>query len=637
MCGICGKLNFDRHHAVDSDLLGAMLATIRHRGPDDEGKYVSGPVGFGFRRLSIIDLTSGHQPLSNEDGSVWVIFNGEIYNYRELRKQLIQKGHVFKTQTDTEVLVHLYEEKEDNLVQELRGMFAFALWDDGKKRLLIARDRIGIKPLYYFLTSRCLIFASEMKAILADPEVRPEIDPGLIDRLLSLYYMPGEETLLRNIAKLAPGHYMTVQDGKVDIRQYWDLRFPGHPEKRGFKTAEQDLLTLLDETMALHMISDVPVGFLLSGGVDSSSLLSLAQGKTDQSIRSYTVGFSEPGMTDERPYARMAAEAFGSEHHEMTINSKDFVNFLPQYVWYMEEPICEPPAVALYYVSQFARQFVTVLISGEGGDEAFAGYGDYSYFLRLERLKAILGPLKGNLCYLLFALSHVSHSGRIGKYATLTRTPFDSLYYSRTSSPLQLFNQDHGKLYTQAFALLVNKQRSLDAVLKYLKNGPDRDLLSKMLYVDTKTCLPDDLLVKADKMTMANSLELRVPLLDHKVLEFVAALPSNFKLRRFTTKYILKKAFASRIPKPILTRNKMGFPVPYALWMRTALKEWVHDILFDRRTVERGYFERGEIERLVSRNQKTGRFSKEIFSLITLELWHRTFLETRFDGSGSIR
>jgi asparagine synthase (glutamine-hydrolysing) len=627
MCGICGKLNFDRTATVDPNLLGTMLATIRHRGPDDEGIYVSGQVGLGFRRLSIIDLSSGHQPLSNEDGSVWVVFNGEIYNYLELRKRLVDKGHVFKTQTDTEVLVHLYEEYGENLVQELRGMFGFAIWDDRNKFLLLARDRVGIKPLYYCLTDKSLLFASEIKAILADPEVRRELNPDVIDRFLTFFYVPGEETLLKGVSKLLPGHYMTWKDGKAKIRQYWDLHFPDQPEERDLKSAEEQLISLLDETVRLHMISDVPVGFLISGGVDSSGILSLATGKTDQRISSYTVGFSEPGITDERPYARMAARAYGSEHHEMTISSKDFADFLPQYIWHMEEPVCEPPAVALYYVSKFARQFVKVLISGEGGDEAFAGYSNYRNFAWFERLKSILGPFDGALSMGLSSLSRFTQSERIGKYATLAATPFDSFYYSRTSSPYQWFNREGAILYSRKFASSVNKRNSLSVVAKYLENGSKRDLLSKMLYVDTKTWLPDDLLIKADKMTMANSLELRVPLLDHKVLEFAASLPSNFKVNRFTTKYILKKAFGSRIPEAILNRKKTGFPVPYALWLRTELKDWLRDILFDRRTLERGYFERSEIEKLVSEHQQNGNFSKEIFSLVTLELWHRFFLE----------
>jgi asparagine synthase (glutamine-hydrolysing) len=627
MCGICGKLNFDRAAKVDPDLLGRMLGAIHHRGPDDEGTYFSGPVALGFRRLSIIDLSSGHQPLSNEDGSVWVVFNGEIYNYRELRTGLRDRGHVFKTQTDTEVLVHLYEEYGENLMQELRGMFAFALWDDRQKRLLLARDRVGIKPLYYCLTDNSVLFSSEIKAILTDPEVRRDINFNVIDRFLSFFYVPGEETLLSSVLKLLPGHYMTIQDGKVKTRQYWDLHFPDQPDKRDLQGAEQELMSLLDETVRLHMISDVPVGFLLSGGVDSSGMLSLAAGKTDQPISSYTVGFSGSDITDERPYARLAARAFGSEHHEMTISSRDFADFLPQYIWHMEEPVCEPPAVALYYVSKFARQFVKVLISGEGGDEAFAGYSNYRNYVWFERLKSVLGPLDGALSLGLSGLARLTQSERIGKYATLAATPFESFYYSRTSSPYQWFNRDSAALYSAKFAPSISKRNSLSVVARYLSSGPKRDLLSRMLYVDTKTWLPDDLLIKADKMTMANSLELRVPLLDHKVLEFAASLPSSFKVHRATTKYILKKAFGDRIPREILDRKKTGFPVPYARWLRTELKDWLRDILFDRRTLERGYFERSQIEKLVSEHQQNGNFSKEIFSLVTLELWHRVFLE----------
>lgn len=629
MCGICGKLNFDRTATVDPDLLGRMLATIRHRGPDDDGKYISGAGALGFRRLSIIDLSGGHQPLSNEDGSIWTVFNGEIYNYVELRERLVAKGHFFKTQSDTEVLVHLYEEYGEDMVRDLRGMFAFAVWDDRNKRLLLARDRVGIKPLYYCLTERFLLFSSEIKAILADPEVPRDIAPDVIDRFLTFYYVPGEDTLLKGVSKLAPGHLMVIENGKTKIRRYWDLQFPDQPARQNLQEAEAELKTLLDETVRLHMISDVPVGFLISGGVDSSGMLSLAVGKTDKAISSYTVGFSEPGITDERPYARMAASAFGSEHHEMTISSRDFADFLPQYVWHMEEPVCEPPAVALYYVSKFARQFVKVLISGEGGDEAFAGYSNYRNYIWFERLKAVLGPLDQGLSIGLSGLNRLVKSERIGKYATLAKTPLDSFYYSRTSSPYHWFNHEGPAFYSKDFAPSVSKQRSVSVVEKYLQDGARRDVLSKMLYVDTKTWLPDDLLIKADKMTMANSLELRVPLLDHKVLEFAASLPSSFKVHGFATKYILKSVFRRRIPEAILNRKKTGFPVPYARWLRTELKDWMRDLLFDRRTMNRGYFERTSIESLVSQYESSGRFSKEIFSLVALELWHRSFLEQR--------
>lgn len=625
MCGICGKLNFDRESRVSPTLLKAMADSIQHRGPDDEGFYFSGQVGLGFRRLSIIDLAGGHQPLSNEDESVWIVFNGEIYNYKELRQFLVAKGHRFRTQSDTEVIVHLYEEFGESCVEKLRGMFAFAIWDDRRKSLFLARDRVGIKPLYYSLSDNSLAFASEIKAILVDPEVKREVVPDMIDRLLTFNYLPGEDTLLRDIHKLAPGFFLIAKDGEIQIKQYWDLQFS--KSTLSLPDAQAQLSTLLDESVRLHMISDVPVGFLLSGGVDSTAMLSMAVGKTDHSLSSFTVGFSEPGITDERPYARLAAQRYGAEHHEITISSKDFESFLPQYVWHMEEPICEPPAVAMYYVSKLARNSVKVLISGEGGDEAFGGYQVYRNLLWLERLKSFLGPLGGGLSRSSLALNHFLQSDRIAKYAPLMAVPFESYYYSGTSNSRNFFNQHFGTFYSKEFAPLVSRELSADVVKKYLAGGSISDTVNRMLYVDTKTWLPDDLLLKADKMTMANSIELRVPFLDHKVLEFAASLPGSYKVRGFTTKYILKKLLNGRVPQEILERKKVGFPVPYNSWLRTDLKDWVRDLLLDRETLARGYFDRSRIEHLISENDVRGGFySKEIFSLAVLELWHREFL-----------
>ena len=627
MCGICGKLQFRPEAKASEALIRSMADAIAHRGPDDEGFYVSGQIGLGFRRLSIIDLGGGHQPISNEDGSVWVVFNGEIYNYRELRNDLLKKGHVLKTNTDTEVLVHLYEDYGEDLVKHLRGMFAFALWDEKNKSLFLARDRVGIKPLYYHLSSEGLVFGSEIKAILADPSVRSEVNTDVVDRFFTFYYVPGEETLLKGINKLAPGHHMVVKNGQVKIRQYWDLDFTAHANHLNLKTAEEELINLLEESVRLHMISDVPVGFLLSGGVDSSAMLRLATGKTEQSISSYTVGFSEPGVTDERPYARIAAGSCGSEHHEITISSKEFSDFLPQYMRHIEEPFCEPPAVALYYISKFARQYVTVLISGEGGDEAFGGYQNYRNFIWLERFKKFPAPFKQILFGALSGVARLTGSSRFTYYSALAKKPFESYYYSRTAGPEMLFNRNGDAPYSKDFAAHVNKQTSLAPVSDYLRTSAGNDLLSRMLYVDTKSWLPSDLLLKADKITMANSLELRVPLLDHKVLEFAAALPSNFKMRGFTTKYIMKKALGGLVSKEILNRRKTGFPVPYARWLRHELKDWVHQVLFDRRTLERGYFDKSRIENLITRDQQHGGFSKEIFCLVNFELWHRTFLD----------
>ena len=627
MCGICGKLNFDREANVLPGLVKTMADTIQHRGPDDEGYYVSGPVGLGFRRLSIIDLATGHQPLSNEGGTVWIVFNGEIYNYQELRRFLQSKGHVFKTQTDTEVIVHLYEEFGESCVEKLRGMFAFAIWDERREMLFLARDRVGIKPLYYWLSDKSLIFASEIKAILADRDVQPEVVPEMIDRFLTFYYVPGEETLLRNIRKLSPGTYMIVRGGKAQIREYWDLHFESGD--RSLHGAETELLKLLDESVQLHMISDVPVGFLLSGGVDSTAMLGLTVGKTDHPLSSYTLGFSEPGLADERPYARLAASRYGSEHHEMTITSKEFADFVPKFAWHMEEPVCEPQAIALYYVSRLAKAYVKVLISGEGGDEAFAGYPIYRNLLWLERIKRVFGPFKSPLSSRLSALNRTLRSPRIAKYAPLLNLPFESYYYSRTSNPGRFFNDHKSQLYSTSFAHCVNEDFSTGGVRKYLRNGGGSSLVNKMLYADTKTSLPDDLLLKADKMTMANSIELRVPLLDHKLLEFAASLPENFKVRGFTTKYIAKRALRDRVPKEILQRKKAGFPVPYESWMRTELKDWVRDILLDSETLSRGYFQKTCIEQLLKDDLQYKGYSKEILSLVALEAWHRMFLKRK--------
>lgn len=635
MCGICGKLNFDRDKEVSQQLLKAMADSIVHRGPDDDGYYVSGQIGLGFRRLSIIDLAGGHQPLSNEDGTVWIVFNGEIYNYQELREDLLKKGHVFRTKADTEVIVHLYEEYGEAGVQSLRGMFAFAIWDQKQKKLLLARDRVGIKPLYYGLTSQSVVFASEMKAILVDPQFKREVLPSTVDRFLTFGYVPGEETLLKGIFKLPPGSFMVVKDGKAEVKQYWDLHFTSSPVT--LKDAEEQLLEILEESVRLHMIADVPVGFLLSGGVDSTAMLSLASQKTDRPISSYTVGFADSGVADERPFARLAAKKYGSEHHEISISSKEFADFLPKYVWHMEEPVCEPPAVALYYVSKLARKYVKVLISGEGGDEAFAGYPNYRAMLWIERIKLAVGPLKGALSGMLSLLYKLGGNWRLGHYQQLLNSPFESYYYSRSSSPFRFFNAHSQELYSSDFSASTSKQHSVRPVTQLLeKNGSD-DLLSRMLYVDTRTWLPDDLLVKADKMTMANSVELRVPLLDHKLLEFAATLPSNFKINGFSMKYIAKRCLAKQIPAEILERKKAGFPVPYENWLRTDLRDSVRNILLDRETIDRGYFKKSAIEKLIRENSESGAYAKEIFSLVVLELWHREFLSSAPVPSASVQ
>jgi asparagine synthase (glutamine-hydrolysing) len=627
MCGICGKLMLGSEATVSPSLVKAMADTIKHRGPDDEGYYVSGPIGLGFRRLAIIDLQSGHQPLSNEDGTIWIVFNGEIYNYQELRTFLLGKGHVLKTQSDTEVIVHMYEEFGPECLEKLRGMFAFAIWDQNAKSLFLARDRVGIKPLYYSLSDSSLIFASEIKAILADPSVDRQVLPELIDRFLTFGYVPGEETLLRGIHKLAPGHYLLIRDGKSKIRRYWDLDFPEPSLSRSIQDAESDLLSLLAKTVDLHMIADVPVGVLLSGGVDSTGVLSFAVHATDKKVSSFTVGFSGGGVADERPYARLAAEAFGTQHYDMTITAKDFAAFMPQYVWHMEEPVCEPPAIALYYVSKLAKNYVKVLLSGEGGDEAFAGYSNYRNLAWLERVKRGVPSLNRAFAQGLSLANSVFHLRQVAQYAPLMNEPFPDYYYSRTSNPYRYTGNRLGGVYAADFASTIDREHSLEPLRKLQEQVRGKNTLNAMLYIDTKTWLPDDLLIKADKMTMANSIELRVPLLDHQVLEFAASLPASFKLKRFTTKYILKKALSQKIPQAIRDRKKTGFPVPYESWLRNDLKDFVWDVLTDRKTMNRGFFRKDALEALLRADSNGANYSKEIFSLLSLELWQRAFTE----------
>ena len=626
MCGICGKLNFDQKKAVDHGLLKNMAAAMQHRGPDDEGFYLEGQIGLAHKRLSIIDLATGKQPISNENGKIWVVFNGEIYNYQQLRETLIKKGHQFKTKTDTEVIVHCYEEYGRECLSQLRGMFAFAIWNAERKELFLARDRVGIKPLYYSILKDSFLFGSEIKAILCDGTVPRDLDFPAINRFLNYLYLPGEKTLFKSVHKLPPGHYLLAKEGRVETHRYWDLNFS---ELRNgnldFSTAKEQLLNLLRETVRLHMISDVPVGFLLSGGVDSTGLLSLSLSETDKEISTFTIGFEGESFADERPYARLAANRYGTNHYDLTINARDFADFLPKYVWHMEEPVCEPPAVALYYISKLASQKVKVLISGEGGDEAFAGYQHYRNIVWLERIKTALGPLKGLGSLFVDNLSKLPGFHRIGKFSPLMVLPFGEYYQGKTSYPLRSFAK---RYLTDEFLEIASKEDPFIRLAGLAENVSSKDVLGRMLYIDAMTWLPDDLLVKADKMTMANSVELRVPLLDHQVLEFAASLPPCYKLHGFTTKFILKDTLKDFVPEEIIKRKKTGFPVPYQRWLRNDLKSSIKEILLDDRTIGRGYFEKNIIEDMLNNNKGHLDYSKEIFSLVTLELWHRTFVDT---------
>ena len=629
MCGICGKLHLDPARPADPALLQCMTAAIAHRGPDGSGTYVRGPVALGHRRLAIIDLHTGAQPIGNEDGQVQVVFNGEIYNHRALRVDLERRGHRFRTDTDTEVIVHLYEELGDDCVSRFEGMFAFALWDERRQRLLLARDRLGIKPLYWTDTGRSLLFASELKSLLADPEVRADLDPQALDAFLKHYYLPGEGTLMKGVRKLRPGHTLTVEQGRVAIRRYWDLDFREPERPLSFRTATLQLRELLSRSVSDHLMSDVPVGVLLSGGVDSSAVLGFASRHSPVPLHTFTIGFGGEGVVDERPYARLAARHVGSTHHEARLDARDFESFLPKYVWHMEEPVCEPPALALYTVARLARETgVKVLLSGEGGDEAFGGYSDYRNLLLHERLKRLLGPARP----LLAAAYRAAAFGRLRglrRYADLVAPAMRDYYFSRTSSPSTALNQLRGTLYPAPLQALLAHAPPESAARDLWDRAASGSLLSRMLYVDTMSWLPDDLLVKADKMTMATSVELRVPLLDHRVLEFAAALPAHYKVHGWRLKRVLKAAVAPLVPAPILQRPKAGFPVPYDRWLRHELRDYLRDTLLSADALSGAWVSRRVCARLLDAHQRGEPVGKDVFSLLVLELWQRQFLGRR--------
>lgn len=604
-------------------MLQRMADSLAHRGPDDEGLLVCGRAGLAFRRLSIIDLDGGHQPLANTDESVWTVFNGEIYNYRELRRTLVGKGHTFRTESDTEVIVHCYEEYGDGFVHHLRGMFGLAIWDVKRERLVLARDRTGIKPMYYAETSGGLTFGSEIKAVLEDPSVPRAVDVQALDRFLTFSYLPGRDTLMSAVKKLEPGHLLIYENGAATTKRYWDLEFAPAGGSSPARDREA-LVDLLDQVVADHLIADVPVGLFLSGGLDSTAVLSLAAAQ-GADLSTFTIGFSREQFADERTYAKLAADRYGTDHHETSMSRSDFLATLPKYVWHMEEPVCEPPAIALYFLAGLASEHVKVVLSGEGGDEAFAGYPNYRNNTWYERAKMAAGPARPAISNL---LGRVPDRGpRLDKYLRSFNVPLADYYYSRSATPYTYLNANRSELYSPEMSARVASESREDPLARLWATSAGHSVLNQMLYVDTKTWLPDDLLVKADKMTMARSLELRVPFLDHRVLEFAARLPTSRKLRGFETKHILKSALEAQVPKAIRKRKKTGFPVPYERWLAEVSQGSVRELLLDETAIGRGYFRRREVESMLQRNAEQRDLPREVFGLVVLELWHRLFVD----------
>jgi asparagine synthase (glutamine-hydrolysing) len=628
MCGIAGVVRFDPRATVDPAVLEGMAAALAHRGPDDEGFHFEGGVGLAHRRLAIIDLAGGRQPIYNEDRSVVVVLNGEIYNYRELSARLEARGHRFATRSDTETVVHSFEDRGEDCVADLRGMFAFAAWDRRRRRLMLARDRLGIKPLYYHVGRDFLAFASEIKALLVHPGVPREIDPDALDLYLSLRYVPGPRTMFRGIAKLQPGHLLTWDERGPRLRRYWDVP-RAEPASADPAELRRRWLETLEECVRMHMVAEVPVGVLLSGGLDSTSVLALGSrlgGGTP--MKTYSVGYRwgsrDAVDANEFEYARLAAESFGAEHREVALGDEEFREALPRLVWHLDEPVADPACVPLYFVSRRAREEVTVVLSGEGADEILAGYGVYPRMLALERLHALAGGGGTRRARALRALGRGLPGERPRHLLELALRPLERRYrgVSRAFRPelkARLLGRGGG-------------DELLDAVFaRHYRTVEGAPALDRMLYVDVKTWLPDDLLIKADRMTMANSQELRVPFLDHVLVELAASLPAAAKLRGTTGKAILRETMDGKVPHAIVERRKKGFPVPTVSLLRR-LGEFSRGLLLDSDSASRSHFDRATLATLLDQHERGQvRRDQEIWSLLVFELWHRVFLDRRLE------
>jgi asparagine synthase (glutamine-hydrolysing) len=624
MCGIAGIVNAAADYKVEAATIHRMCQAIVHRGPDDEGIFVKEGAGLGMRRLSIIDVSGGHQPIFNEDQSIWVVFNGEIYNFPDLKPELEARGHRFYTRTDTEVIVHLYEEMGADCVQKLRGMFALALYDSRKQSLLLARDRLGKKPLYYALSEGRLYFASEIKSLLTVAPQLAELDSEGIVQYFYYGYIPDPQTAFRRIKKLPPGHLLEYSQGQTKVRQYWDV--PAYGTSRPASEAEvlEELDHRLAEATRIRLISDVPLGALLSGGVDSSIVVALMARASSRPVKTFSIGFKDEKF-NESHYARLVAEQFGTEHHELTVNPdlEETLNYLSRM---MEEPFGDSSMLPTYYVCRMARQHVTVALSGDGGDELFAGYDRYLTSMsrrHYDRIPRWLGNLYRERLH--DRLPRGMYGRNLAWNASLS--PRDRYLDAMCFFPVLHRERE---LFCEAFLEIAERLPDpLGQFRAYYDNAPAADTMSRLLYLDTKTYLTGDILTKVDRMSMATSLEVRVPMLDHEFVEWVAALPIEWKLRGQTRKYLLKK-LAERldIPSELLHRPKQGFQLPLVDWMRRELKQPLLQILLEPRTLRRGYFKPEAVRTLVDEHISERRNrSGLLWRMLVLELWHRNFLE----------
>lgn len=623
MCGIVGKYNFATGEPVGPDLIRRMCDKIVYRGPDDSGIYTDGEIGLGHRRLSIIDLSPlGHQPMASADGEIWISFNGEIYNFQSLRDELLKKGYSFRSQCDTEVIIYLYKEHGTECLKYLRGMFAFAIWDKGKRVLFLARDRIGKKPLFYYCDGKTLIFASEMKSILEDPLVHREINFEAFCDYFKYLYVPDPKTIYRNIHKLEPGNYALCSKEGIAKKEYWDVSF-GDRHVGTLEEISDDLLGILDESVRLRMISDVPLGAFLSGGIDSSGVVALMAHQQKAPVTTCSIGFDSKDY-DEIAYARTIAGRFKTDHHEFTVK-QNVREVLKDLVHFFDEPFADSSSVPTYYVSKLARQKVTVALSGDGGDENFAGYEKY-YLDDIENKvrRSIPGLIRRKALPLFWRLLSGANHPLLRKGATLLDTlqfePDYGFYLTNTefADPLweQCINEDTRRKIGDYDPFSVTRH--------YYRKADTDHHLSKILYTDLKTYLAGDILVKVDRMSMANSLEVRAPILDHNVIEFAARIPPFLKYNRGEKKYVLKHAFSNVLPREIMYRKKMGFSVPLAHWFRGELKDLAGQYLFAGKSGVALFFKMPSIGKMWDMHQAGRRdFSTILWSLLMFEMWHR--------------
>jgi asparagine synthase (glutamine-hydrolysing) len=637
MCGICGKLDF-RGKYVEKALIDRMTSTLVHRGPDDKGTYVNGQVGLGHRRLSVIDLSNAaHQPMGNEGGTIWIVFNGEIYNFPDLRNGLLKKGHVFRSNSDTEVILRLYEEEGPECVNKLRGMFAFAIWDDRTKSLFLARDRVGKKPLFYHYDDNCLVFASEIKAILQDDSVAKVPDYSAIYHYLTYQCVPSPFSAFEGIKKLPPAHYLICRDGKVDLKRYWKLSYlPKFTVRNVFekKELEKEILDKLKEAVRIRLLSDVPLGAFLSGGVDSSVVVALMSELMSEPVKTFSIGFNEAAH-DETEYARIISKKFNTDHTEFIVKP-DALDVMPTLVWHYNEPFADSSALPSYYVSKLAREHVTVVLNGDGGDENFAGYGRYSSNEIALQLSKIIPPsFIKSILPLVLKFPHGNEPNNFVWNLKRFLQEFTLSPELRNGHWLSHFTKEmKDEIMVDDFKAEIENIDSYELLFEKFREADAKDFLDKTLYADIMMYLADDLLVKMDIASMANSLEARSPFLDHKFMEFVAKIPSRLKLKFRTGKYILKKALNGVLPDKIINRKKMGFAVPVDHWFRNELKDMAYDTILSQKSINRGYFKKSALQKILDEHV-SGKWNwhNHIWNLVMLELWHQMFIDNHFTAS----